>query len=41
MITLYKPAITLSVTLLILIVTPLVSLAQDVNGMKLAEDKHY
>lgn len=41
MITLNKPAITLSVTLLILVATPLVSLAQDVNGMKLAETYNY
>ena len=34
-------AITLSVTLLILIANPLASFAQDVTGMKLAEDKHY
>ncbi|MDP3398051.1 MAG: hypothetical protein Q8S23_02805 [Bacteroidales bacterium] len=34
-------SITLSIALLILIATPLASFAQDVNGMKLAEDKHY
>ena len=34
-------SVALSIALLMLIATPLASFAQDVNGMKLAEDKHY